>query len=86
MTIKVDKKIGNDYMSIPITVRDLFGALVFCNHAGVEVEDTQMESVNPHGEDRVWTDSIAHCDKCGATRFDGERDWVNAPENGVHQI
>ena len=60
------------------------GDLIWCNHAGAEEEEAYNQVDRVDQSDLTWTEIIKVCDKCGAWQFDGDREWHEAPMDGVH--
>lgn len=57
--------------------------IVFCNHAGAEEIEEEVSVFNPNGPDRVWYEHLMACNRCGASKLEGENEWQDAPEDGL---
>lgn len=57
--------------------------IIFCNHGGAETEEVENQVNRIDQPDIVWTSKIVVCEKCGAWRHEGERDWEEAPFEGA---
>lgn len=55
--------------------------LVWCNHAGAEIEQVEKNSYNPDGVDDVWFETVHTC-TCGAVKWEDNL-WEDTPEEGA---
>lgn len=58
--------------------------LVWCNHAGAEVEEVENDIIRPEGIDSVYISRYLQCDKCEAYKPEGTDHWHEAPNEGIN--